>query len=269
VFRDKKVVVVMPAYNSARTLRRTHEEVMAQGIVDLVIVVDDASRDDTAAIARTLEKTRLEIHPANRGYGANQKTLYRLALDEGADIVIMVHPDYQYTPKLIPAMASLIGNGLYPCVLGSRILGGYARKGGMPMWRYVSNRFLTLAENILLGSKLSEFHTGYRAFSRELLERMSLEKNSDDFVFDNQMLAQVLWLGDTVAEVSCPTRYFAEASSINFFRSVRYGLGCLGTGVAFRLAKMRLVPSPLFPYETRPRRIETATAIEPPAADAG
>src|SRR5438093_12151585 len=169
MYRSQKVVVVMPAYNAARTLRRTYDEVMAQGIVDLVIVVDDGSHDETVAIARDLPSTRVEIHPRNLGYGANQKTAYRLALGEGADIVIMVHPDYQYTPKLIPAMASLIGNGVYPCVLGSRILGGSALKQGMPMWRYVANRFLTLVENLLLGSKLSEFHTGYRAFSRELL----------------------------------------------------------------------------------------------------
>ena len=246
MFRDRRVVVIMPAYNAAKTLRRTYDEVMAQEIVDLVIVVDDASRDDTVAIARTLPNTRVEIHPRNRGYGANQKTLYRLALEERADIVIMVHPDYQYTPKLIPAMASLIGNGLYPCVLGSRILGGHARRGGMPWWRYVSNRFLTLAENILLGSKLSEFHTGYRAFSGALLERIPFERNSDDFVFDNQMLAQILWLGEPIAEISCPTSYFAEASSINFARSVRYGFGCLGTGVAFRAARMGLGRSPLF-----------------------
>ena len=247
MFRDKKVVVVMPAYNSARMLRQTHEEVLAQDVVDEVIVVDDASSDDTAAIARTLPRTRVEIHPRNRGYGSNQKTLYRLALEQGADIVIMVHPDYQYTPKLIPAMAALIGNGLYGCVLGSRILGGYAREGGMPLWRYASNRMLTLIENALLGSKLSEFHTGYRAFSRPLLQRLSLEHNSDDFVFDNQMLAQILWLGEVIAEVSCPTKYFPEASSINFPRSVRYGFGCIGTGVTFRLAKLGLVRSPLFP----------------------
>ncbi len=258
MYRGQKVVVVMPAYNSAQTLRRTYDEVMAQEVVDLVIVVDDASRDETVAVARTLPRTRVEIHPQNRGYGANQKTAYRLALDEGADIVIMVHPDYQYTPKLIPAMTSLIGNGLYPCVLGSRILGGYARRGGMPLWRYVSNRFLTLAENALLGSKLSEFHTGYRAFSRDLLARLPLERNSDDFVFDNQVLAEILWLGDTIAEVSCPTRYSADASSINFVRSIRYGFGCLATGLAFRLAKWRLLRSPLFPG--RPARRALATA---------
>jgi len=247
VYRNQKVVVVMPAYNSAQTLRRTYDEVMAQDVVDLVIVVDDASHDDTVAIARTLPMTRLEIHPRNRGYGANQKTAYGIALAEGADIVIMVHPDYQYTPRLIPAMVSLVGSGLYPCVLGSRILGGHALKGGMPWWRYVANRFLTLFENWLLGSKLSEFHTGYRAFSRGLLERLPLERNSDDFVFDNQVLAQILWLGESIAEISCPTSYFAEASSISFGRSVRYGFGCLSTGAAYRLASLGWVSSPLFP----------------------
>ena len=181
----------------------------------------------------------VEVHPRNRGYGANQKTCYRLALAQGADIVVMVHPDYQYTPKLIPAMASLIVSGLYDCVLGSRILGGGALRGGMPRWKYVANRALTFAENVLLGAKLSEYHTGYRAFSRALLERVPLAANSDDFVFDNQMLAQILWLGYTVAEISCPTSYFPEASSINFRRSVRYGLGCLATAARYRLAKVR------------------------------
>jgi glycosyltransferase involved in cell wall biosynthesis len=247
MFRDKKVVVVMPAYNAARTLQRTYDEVMAQEIVDEVIVVDDGSHDETVAIARTLPRTRVELHPRNMGYGANQKTSYRLALAAGADIVIMVHPDYQYTPKLIPAMACLIGNGLYPCVLGSRILGGHARRGGMPLWRYVGNRFLTLAENVLLGSKLSEFHTGYRAFSRELLERLPLERNSDDFVFDNQILAEILWVGSTIAEISCPTSYFEEASGISFRRSIVYGMGCLWTGLTYRLARLGLVSSPLFP----------------------
>jgi glycosyltransferase involved in cell wall biosynthesis len=252
MFRDKKVVVVMPAYNAARTLRRTYDEVMAQGIVDLVIVVDDASQDETTALARTLPQTQVFTHPENRGYGANQKTCYRLALDAGADIVIMVHPDYQYTPLLIPAMASMIGNGLYPCVLASRILGGYALKGGMPIWKYVSNRFLTAAENLLLGAKLSEYHTGYRAFSRELLERLPLEANSDDFIFDNQMLAEIVWLGCTLAEVSCPTRYESESSSINFSRSVTYGFGCLGTGLKYRLARWGLVHSPFFPPDAAP-----------------
>jgi glycosyltransferase involved in cell wall biosynthesis len=237
----------MPAYNAAKTLVQTYEEVMAQGIVDLVIIVDDASHDQTTTIARKLPNTQVFTHPKNLGYGGNQKTCYRLALEAGADIVIMVHPDYQYTPKLIPAMVSIVANGVHPCVLGSRILGGYALKGGMAWWRYVSNRFLTFAGNILLGSKLSEFHTGYRAFAREILERLPLHENSDDFVFDNQILAQVLWFGYTIGEVSCPTRYFAEASSINFRRSVKYGFGCLATGLSFRMCRMKLWSSKKFP----------------------
>ena len=249
MFREKKVVVVMPAYNAAKTLRQTYDEVMEQGVVDQVIIVDDASRDATTAIASELPNTSVFTHPSNLGYGGNQKTCYRLALEAGADIVIMVHPDYQYTPKLIPAMASMIGNGLYSCVLGSRILGGHSLKGGMPVWKYVANRFLTLAENILLGAKLSEYHTGYRAFSREILKALPLDQNSDDFVFDNQMLAQILWSGYTIAEVSCPTKYFPEASSINLPRSIKYGFGCLGTGLAYRLAKMRWTKSKLFPLD--------------------
>ncbi len=247
MYQGKKVVVVMPAYNAAKTLVQTFDEVMEQGVVDRVIVVDDASRDNTAAIADTLPDVTVFTHEKNLGYGGNQKSCYRLAMQEGADIVIMVHPDSQYTPKLIPAMVSMIACGLYPCVLGSRILGGYALRGGMPSWKYVANRLLTAAENLLLGAKLSEYHTGYRAFSREILERIPLADNSDDFVFDNQMLAQILWFNYTIAEVSCPTKYFAEASSINFRRSVKYGFGCLGTALAFRLAKMNLRPSRLFP----------------------
>lgn len=237
----------MPAYNAARTLRMTYEEVIEQEIVDKIILVDDASHDETSAIARSLPLTEVYVHQQNRGYGANQKTCYRMALSAGADIVIMVHPDYQYTPRLIPAMAALIGNGLYHCVLGSRILGGYALKGGMPVWKYLANRFLTLTENILIGAKLSEYHTGYRAFSRELLEKVADSNKSDDFLFDNQMLAQIIWQGWRIAEVSCPTKYFTEASSINFRRSVRYGMGCLWTGLIFRLAKMGVASSRLFP----------------------
>ena len=250
MYRDKKVVVVMPAYNAAKTVIRTHAEVREQMFVDDVILVDDKSRDETVAVARGLEGMKIHVHEVNRGYGGNQKTCYRLALEAGADIVIMIHPDYQYTPKLIPAMVALIGNGLHPCVLGSRILGGYALKGGMPLWRYVSNRFLTAAGNLLMGAKLSEYHTGYRAFSREIIETVDLSHNSDDFVFDNQMLAQILWHGFTIGEVSCPTKYFAEASSINLTRSIRYGFGCLSTALNFRLAKMGLPVSKLFP----PRR---------------
>ena len=236
----QKIVVVMPAYNAARTLRQTYDEVMAHGIVDLVIVVDDASQDGTVAIARTLDRVQVEVHPENRGYGANQKTCYRLALAAGADIIIMIHPDYQYTPQLIPAMAALVASELYPCVLASRILGGGALHGGMPWWKYISNRFLTLVENLLLGAKLSEYHTGYRAFARNLLERLPLKANSDDFVFDNQVLAQVIALGWAIGEVTCPARYLPEASSINFRRSVRYGFGCLATGLRFRFARWGL-----------------------------
>ena len=246
MYKNIKVIVVMPAYNAANTLRKTYEEVMDQGIVDLVIVVDDGSRDETTLIARALPNTKVYMHKKNLGYGANQKSCYRLALEESGDIIIMVHPDYQYTPKLIPAMASLIGNGLYHCVLASRILGGYALKGGMPPWRYIANRFLTLTENILFGAKLSEYHTGYRAFSRDLLEKIPFEINSHDFIFDNQMLAQVIWHGYTIAEVSCPTKYYADASSINFSRSVKYGFGCLWTAFVFRLARIKVVYSKRF-----------------------
>ncbi len=253
MYRDQKVVVVMPAYNAGATLRRTYEEVVAQDCVDEIVLVDDASRDDTVAIAQDLPRIRVHRHPLNLGYGANQKTCYRLALEAGADIVIMVHPDYQYTPQLIPAMVSLIGNGVYDCVIGSRILGGQARRGGMPGWRYAGNRLLTFVENLLTGAKLSEYHSGYRAYSRRVLEALPLEVNSDDFVFDNQVLAQVLWLGCVVAEVSCPTRYFPEASSIDFRRSLRYGLGCLATGVEYWCASRGLVRSRRFPPELRQR----------------
>jgi glycosyltransferase involved in cell wall biosynthesis len=252
MYFGKKVAVVMPAYNAARTVTQTVDEVHQQGIVDTIILVDDRSRDDTVAVASSLLGVRVHVHERNTGYGGNQKTCYRLALEAGADVVIMVHPDYQYTPKLIPAMASIIANGLHPCVLASRILGGYSLKGGMPAWKYVANRFLTLAENILLGAKLSEYHTGYRAFSRELLEQLDLSNNSDDFVFDNQMLAQILWHGFTIGEVSCPTKYFKEASSINFRRSVKYGLGCLTVGLKFRLAKMGLLKPKLFSSAPQP-----------------
>jgi glycosyltransferase involved in cell wall biosynthesis len=243
----KKVVVVMPAYNAERTIEKTWREVIAQEIVDLIIVVDDASHDATVARARMLDKVVVHTHESNRGYGANQKTCYKVALQNGADIVVMIHPDYQYTPKLIPAMAGLVASGLYPCVLGSRILGGQAVRSGMPWWRYISNRGLTLVGNLLLGTKLSEFHTGYRAYSRELLQRLPFEENSDDFVFDNQLIAQTVWLGCAIGEVSCPTRYAPDASSINFGRSVKYGFGCLGTGLLFRLAKWGLLRNSKFP----------------------
>ncbi len=242
-----KVVVVMPAYNAARTIEQTWREVVAHPEVDLVIVVDDASQDETVEKASRLDQVVTHVHSENRGYGANQKTCYRLALEHGADIVVMVHPDYQYTPKLIPAMVGLVGSGLYSCVLASRILGGQARSGGMPMWRYVSNRALTFVGNLLLGTKVSEFHTGYRAFSRTLLEQLPLSANSDDFVFDNEVLAETAWLGYHIGEISCPTRYAPDASSINFRRSVKYGFGCMATAVVFRLAKWGLVRSPRFP----------------------
>lgn len=247
MYKQQKVIVVMPAYNAARTLEETYAELRDQDCVDSIILVDDSSGDRTADIARGLQDVQVHVHPRNMGYGANQKTCYRLALEAGADIVVMLHPDYQYTPKLIPAMVSIIGNGLHQCVLGSRILGGYAIQGGMPRWKYYSNRGLTLIENLLLGAKISEYHTGYRAFSRSILERIDLRHNSDDFVFDNQMLAQILWHGYSIAEVSCPTKYFPEASSINFRRSVVYGIGCVRTALTFRLCRAGLLRSPIFP----------------------
>lgn len=247
MYKNLRVVVVMPAYNAASTLVQTHCEVMAQGMVDQVLVVDDSSQDETVRIAQDLPHTSVHAHPANLGYGANQKTCYRLALEAGADIVVMVHPDYQYTPSLLPAMVSLIGSGLYHCVLGSRILGGQALNGGMPRWKYISNRALTAVENVLMGAKLSEYHTGYRGFSRQLLERLPLQVNSDDFVFDNQMLAQILWAGYVVGEISCPAKYFEDASSINFRRSVTYGLGCLATACSFRWHCLTGTESPVLP----------------------
>lgn len=238
MIHKKKIVVVMPAYNAAKTLKKTYDEV-PKDIVDEIILVDDASRDETAALAKKL-KMKTVVHPRNRGYGGNQKTCYAAALKSKADIVIMLHPDYQYTPKLIPSMAYLLANGEYDVALGSRILGGQALKGGMPLYKYISNRFLTFTQNVLMGAKLSEYHTGYRAFTREVLEALPLEKNSDDFIFDNQMLSQIHYLGFKIAEVTCPAKYFAEASSINFIRSSKYGLGCLWTALQFRLSKMGL-----------------------------
>ena len=244
MLNGKKIVVVMPAYNAEKTLEKTYAEIPFE-IVDDVILVDDASRDRTSELARSMG-IRTIVHEKNLGYGGNQKSCYRAALEIGADIVIMVHPDYQYTPKLIPAMASMIAYGEFDSVLASRILGVGALQGGMPLYKYIANRFLTLVENILLGHKLSEYHTGYRAFSREILERLPLDKNSDDFVFDNQMLAQIIWVGYRIGELSCPTKYFPEASSINFRRSAIYGLGVLKTAVQFRLQKWGLASSPIF-----------------------
>jgi glycosyltransferase involved in cell wall biosynthesis len=244
MLNGKKIVVIMPAYNAEKTLEKTYREIPLE-FVDDVILVDDASSDRTSEIAEKMG-IRTIIHETNLGYGANQKTCYRAALELGADIIIMVHPDYQYTPKLIPALASMIAYGEFDAVLGSRILGVGALQGGMPLYKYISNRFLTLFENLLLNHKLSEYHTGYRAFSREVLERLPLEKNSNDFVFDNQMLAQLIWFGYRIGEVSCPTKYFPEASSINFRRSFVYGLGVLKTSVQIRSQKWGLWSSPIF-----------------------
>ncbi|RPI36381.1 MAG: glycosyltransferase family 2 protein [Nitrospiraceae bacterium] len=237
----KKLIVIMPAYNAEKTLRQTYEE-LPHDYVDEVILVDDASRDETSRVARELG-IRTIIHTENRGYGGNQKTCYREALSHGADIVVMVHPDYQYSPKLVSAMASMIASGHYDVVLGSRILGGGALKGGMPLYKYIANRFLTLVENIALGVKLSEYHTGFRAFTREVLETLPLEENSDDFVFDSEMLVQTVYFGFRIGELSCPTRYFKEASSINFRRSVKYGFGVLGSIVKFLAGKWGLKES--------------------------
>ncbi len=235
----KRVSVVMPAYNAAKTLGVTVSEV-DRTLADDIIVVDDASTDATVALMQQMGLHSI-VHPRNRGYGGNQKTCYREALARGADIVVMLHPDYQYSPRLLPALASMVASGHYDCVLGSRILGTGALKGGMPLWKYIANRFLTLSENLLLGYKLSEYHTGYRAFSKKLLATLPLEENSDDFLFDNQMLAQTIWFGFEIGELTCPTRYFADASSINFWRSVKYGFGVLGTSLGFRLAKLGLI----------------------------
>lgn len=234
MINGRKVVVVMPAYNAGKTLEKTYREVDAIDIVDHVLLVDDKSSDNTVEVARRLGIS-IATHSENRGYGGNQKSCYKLALDAGADIIIMLHPDYQYTPLLIPSMAHLIASGLYPVVLGSRILGTGAMKGGMPVYKYIFNRFLTFTENIFLGSKLSEFHTGYRAFSRSVLERVPYELNSDDFVFDNQILCQIIYRRLEIAEITCPAKYFPDASSINFRRSFKYGVGCLLAGLQFRL----------------------------------
>ncbi|MEP7198409.1 MAG: glycosyltransferase family 2 protein [Chloroflexota bacterium] len=244
MIRGRKLIVVMPAYNAAQTLVRSISE-LPHEIVDEVIVVDDASRDDTVATARALGVTTIQ-HDHNLGYGGNQKTCYTAALERGADIVVMVHPDYQYSPRLCGALAWMIASDEFDVVLGSRILGTGARQGGMPWWKYVANRFLTATENVLLRMKLSEYHTGYRAFARAVLETLPLHENSDDFVFDNQILAQAVYFKFRIGEVSCPTRYMPEASSINFRRSVRYGLGVLATASAFRLQVMGLAQNRIF-----------------------
>lgn len=236
----KKLVVVLPAYNASGTLRRTYEEI-PWDITDDVILVDDHSSDKTVAVAKELGIEHIIVHDENMGYGGNQKSCYSKALEIGADIVIMLHPDYQYTPKLIHSMSYLIAHGVYPVVLGSRILGKGATIGGMPWWRYVSNRILTLIQNILMNQKLSEYHTGFRAYDSKVLRTIPFEKNSDDFVFDNQLLAQVFYFGYQIAEITCPTHYHKEASSINFMRSLKYGFGVLGTAFAYRLKKWGLI----------------------------
>jgi glycosyltransferase involved in cell wall biosynthesis len=258
MFHGRRIVVVMPAYNAARTLERTVAEVPVD-LVDDLVVTDDASGDDTVEVARRLGLRTL-VHEENRGYGANQKTCYAEALKLGADVVVMLHPDYQYTPTLIPAMIGMITHGPFDVVLGSRILGGRALAGGMPRYKYVANRVLTGLQNLLCGAKLSEYHTGYRAFSREVLETIPILENSDDFVFDNQMLAQILHAGFEIGEVSCPAAYFDAASSINFSRSVRYGLGVLQTSVQLFLQRRGLASFRIF--DPNGRRLASATAAE-------
>jgi glycosyltransferase involved in cell wall biosynthesis len=248
MLNGKRIAVVLPAYNAAKTLETTYREIPFEWVDDCILV-DDCSRDDTAEVARRLG-IRTIVHEVNTGYGGNQKTCYRTALELGADIVIMLHPDYQYTPRLVTAMAAMIAYGEFDAVLASRILGTGALKGGMPLYKYIANRMLTFIENILVGHKLSEYHTGYRAFSREILEKLPLNNNSDDFVFDNQMIAQIIWYGFRVGELSCPTKYFKDASSINFSRSVVYGLGVLRTGLQFRLQKWGLVDLKIFSVTT-------------------
>lgn len=244
MIQGKKLVVVMPAYNAEKTLRQTFGE-LPHEYVDEVILVDDASRDNTVEVAHTL-KINTIVHSENRGYGANQKTCYKEALLLGADIVVMIHPDYQYSPKLVTAMASMVASGHYDVVLGSRILTGGTLKGGMPIYKYIANRFLTLIENILVGVKLSEYHTGFRAFDRKVLEVIPLERNSDDFIFDNEMLVQAVYFGFQIGEISCPTRYFEDASSINFSRSVAYGIGVLSTAMKYRLQKSGVRKASIF-----------------------
>jgi len=250
MINGKRIAVVMPAYNAEKTLEKTVQEL--SDVVDIKILVDDSSKDQTAALSRRLG-VQTFVHDANYGYGRNQQTCYREALAAGADIVVMVHPDYQYTPSLVPAMAGMVASGVYDMVLGSRILGAGALKGGMPLYKYISNRFLTGFQNLLLGVKLSEYHTGFRAFSRQLLETLPLLENSDDFVFDNQMIAQAVMFGFKIGEISCPTKYFEDASSINFKRSVEYGVGVLGTSFGFVANKWGLMDSAM--YTTRGRKV--------------
>jgi len=244
MINGKKVIVVLPAYNAERTLMQTYEEI-PKDIVDDMILVDDGSRDNTVEISKKLGIQTI-IHPSNKGYGANQKTCYQEALKKNPDMIIMLHPDYQYSPKLILAMASMISSGLYDVVLASRILGRGALRGGMPLYKYISNRVLTMIENYMLGYKLTEYHTGYRAYSSEVLKNIPFMKNSDDFVFDNEILAQIIYFKYRIAEISCPTKYFPEASSINFSRSVKYGFGVLATGLKFLIHKMKIKKVSIF-----------------------
>ena len=260
MFHNQKIVVVMPAYNAAKTLERTYREIPLD-LVDEVVVTDDASHDETVQEARRLGLHTL-VHEQNRGYGGNQKTCYTEALRLRADVVVMLHPDYQYTPKLLPSMIGLLTDGPFDVVLGSRVLGGRALAGGMPVYKYVANRALTAVQNLLCGAKLSEYHTGYRAFTREVLEALPLLENSDDFVFDNQMLAQILLAGFEIGEVSCPAAYFEEASSINFQRSVRYGLGVLVTSLQAFAHRKGLAHFALF--DPRGRRLDPSSL--PPGA---
>lgn len=248
MINGKKIVVVLPAYNAALTLKRTYDEIPFD-IVDDVVLVDDHSKDNTSEVGRQLGIKHVVRHEQNKGYGGNQKTCYDTALSLGADIVIMLHPDYQYTPKLIHSMSYMIAHELYPCVFGSRILGKGALKGGMPMYKYIFNRCLTLTQNILINQKLSEYHTGYRAFNREILETINYHANSDDFVFDNQMISQIFYAGFEIAEITCPTKYFPEASSINFRRSMKYGFGVLGTSFTHFFNKLGLAKNKI--YERR------------------
>lgn len=241
----KKIVVVMPAYNAAVTLQKTYNEIPFS-IVDEVILVDDHSKDHTSEVAKELGINKVIRHPKNRGYGGNQKTCYAAALESGADIVVMLHPDYQYTPLLIEAMVYPIARGLFDVMLGSRILGKGALKGGMPMYKFIANRFLTMFQNIMMNQKLAEYHTGYRAFSKKVLETLPLERNNEDFVFDNEMLGQITMAGLSIGEVTCPTKYFKEASSINFKRSSKYGLGVLRVSVTYRLHKWGIIKSKIF-----------------------
>lgn len=245
MINGKKIIAVLPAYNAALTLKQTYDEIPFD-IVDDVVLVDDYSRDNTAEVARTIGIRHVIRHEKNKGYGGNQKTCYDTALQLGADIVVMLHPDYQYTPKLIHSLCYLIANDLYPVAFGSRILGKGALKGGMPLYKYVFNRMLTLSQNVLIGQKLSEYHTGYRAFSRPVLERINYHANSDDFVFDNQMISQIFYAGFEIAEVTCPTKYFPEASSINFRRSMKYGFGVLGTSFTHFFNRLGIMKSAIY-----------------------